>query len=212
MAIMLVEALKKGIIKQGDYIEYYPDYQECILSEIETGYIETQVLKTQDFRYQFAGIIYGQLVLVADGVTKPILLNGWDGHKNGPEAIQKYIEKCYSSKEFEAKGVCLNQSVFEKLPKKISQKDYNYCLGSPCISYCSWYVTFGLGRVIRGHLCNHELYGLHGDGNSCGSGDFISDGFRPIVVLPSDIKINQNNELIKYKKYCKSPIKKVKIT
>ena len=79
MTTMLLKAFKRGHIKEGDYIDYQPDYRKCILSK-ETGLVkpgttyqvEKQILKTEDFKYQFAGIIYGQVILIADGVTNPI--------------------------------------------------------------------------------------------------------------------------------------------
>ena len=194
--MMLITAFIGDLIKPGDYIGYQPDYRECILLEEETGWDKKQTLKTEEFKYQFAGIIHGQVILVADGATEPIFLKGMTGHKKGPDAMQRYVQECYSSKVFGAKGICLTGAIFEKLekiPEKLINKDYKYFLSTPYICPFSHSTYFGVRYVDKDYFTFRILCDAEGE-NHC-----YNFGVRPTIILPSDIKIDENKNLIPYK-------------
>ena len=187
----LLEAYEQGNIKIGDYVNYQPDYRQEILTREETGWSKNQVVGTEkDLRYQFAGINKGKILILADTVSSKVILQGKNGYENGPRTLQKYVEECYSSKKLNAKGVCITKEIFVELPIEIRENNYTYWLATQCRYMCIDRVFFGVHFVLGENVYRCGLY------YSSASTNKSSNGIRPAIILPDDIQIDENNNLV----------------
>ena len=197
MAIMLLrEKIAKGFIQYGDYIyNFNPDFAECTLIPEETGKEEAQILRTEDDMKWILVRIDGQLALLADATTEQaILLKGKIGYEKGVGAFKKYAQTCWSSKRFRATGISTKKEQFDQLPEIIrkSVKD-EYWLGSTYIHRKGNFTVFGMRKANdRSSEYGFPLIDSHSYANE------HSCHFRPVVLLPSDIKIDDYNSLVPF--------------
>lgn len=205
MATMLLqEKLEQRHIHIGDYIGFEPDFAKCTLTLQETGLDCEQNLHTEDGMYWQLIRINNQLALLADGNTIwRIRLKGKIGAEKGVKALRKYSQTCWSSKKFHARGTILTKNQFKQLPLQIKHGETvdRYWLGSS---------GKGLEKNRTEFDYNHEgiclgvYYVYAGKINFCGLSNSIDDinslecAMRPVVLLPPDIMINDNDKLVPF--------------
>lgn len=200
----LVELYQEDLIKAGDYISYHPDCSESLLLPEETGFGEQpQVCKTQELRYQFAGLLEGQPLLVADDATVcEVFLEGKTGYEKGIEALRRLHETCYSSKKFRAKGICLTTEIFNQLPDQLSIVMKEYWLGTQSFTVSGCW-CYGLHTVTHNVVDFNTLVYL--DGNETTSHSSV----RPAVLLPEDICVDDNMNLIPFEELATEEVQEV---
>ena len=196
MATMsLKQKFDMGFVKVGDYIGFQADWARCTLMPEETGWKDEQTLSTEaDMKWQLA-IIGGKLALLADASTEQkIWLGGRiGGIQNGVGAIQKYVQTCWNSKKFHAKGICINKTQFEELPTFLKDS----------VKECYWLADFG-SQVVR----VSSIFGVYYAENRHARLEALLDnvygkywkamGVRPAVILQPDIMIDDDNNLVPF--------------
>ena len=196
MATMsLKQKFDMGFVEVGDYIGFQADWARCTLMPEETGWKDEQTLSTEaDMKWQLA-IIGGKLALLADASTEQkIWLGGRiGGIQNGVGAIQKYVQTCWNSKKFHAKGICINKTQFEELPTFLKDS----------VKECYWLADFG-SQVVR----VSSIFGVYYAENRHARLEALLDnvygkywkamGVRPAVILQPDIMIDDDNNLVPF--------------
>lgn len=110
MAITLEEALLRGKVKIGDYVDYKPISGRCVLTKEQTGWEEDQAFEAEDLGWR-VDKIEGNLVLIASRPTKDLYLKGKVVYEKGAEVIKTLCESCYSSLQFSQRVVPVEYEV-----------------------------------------------------------------------------------------------------
>ena len=144
MAITLEKALRKGIVKIGDYIDYKPEFGRCVLTEKQTGWDEDQEFETEELGWRLDKF-QGDLVLIASEPTSELCLKGRTGYREGIGAMCTLCQSAYSNSHFSKKVVPMAKGIQKEIGRKYVTRG-SYWLGSaaigtyyydfPCVGIC----------------------------------------------------------------------------
>ncbi len=198
----LFERFEKGQINIGDYIDYKPVDNYCVLKTFETGAWssedEDQYCYTEGLKFQFGGVFKDKLILLSDDVTRQVVrFDGDVGFLNGSKLLQHVCESCWSNPTIGAVGFCLAFNTFYELPEEIKKtKNGNRCYwlasngaavgfmknfsGLNFVDETKSHRYVGVSDMVNG---SYSRFGLKRRG--------VEFAIRPAVMLPLEYSIDE---------------------
>lgn len=181
----LEKAVKTGIVKRGDFVEYLFPINKVELTTEQTGWNETQVFYTeQGMKWRLDNYNGRQILVAEDATEQEIIFSGKIGHDEGPNTMNYTSESLYFNRELAIGVVAMDERIFYQLDKcNQTSPTRRYWLGSPFIHTYAGNANVGLRYVYPGSVSYHDLYISNGL-------TFAPDyGVRPVVYLKSDLVV-----------------------
>lgn len=181
--ILLEEAIQKGIVKMGDYLDYRPFHGTYSPPEGLSKKRENPIFTTENFGWKLDKIDE-RLMLAADGVTAAKLwLFGRIGYDYGVDALNSIAGICYTDPKLADKAVSMTGYIYKNLSPLNALEDLSYWLGSTYLHPYAPYTSFGLSYVYCEHMNEYDLFyssGCEFSGNN---------GVRPAAYLKPNITL-----------------------
>ncbi len=190
MSITLEEALRQGIVKIGDYVDYRPKLGRCVLTGEQTGWKEDQKFETEELGWRLDKF-QGDLVLIASKPTSALWLQGGTGYKEGLLAMDTLCRSAYSNPHFSKKVIPMTEEMQKEIGRKYVTRE-SYWLGSAAVVTCYDYACWGFGYVDGSvvdvvYANSRPLVSPYSDElNGC-------YGVRPAVYLKSKIQLKEGS-------------------
>lgn len=158
--ISLKEAVRRRIVKVGDYVEYNPKYGKYIPPQCLTGQKYNPVFRTEELGWKLEKI-NGRICLISDnGTAQELCLEGETGFSGGILALNNIAKKCYSNEEIAYRVQSITEDMFNKLShnSKKTKRHINYWLASQRLCPTSCYSDFHMRFVYsEGKVCDYSL-------------------------------------------------------
>lgn len=175
--IVTVGDTKKGII--GDYIDYRPVEEKCILTPDQTGWREKQSFKTEQLCWRLEQVGSKVLLLPDEPTNSPIILKGKIGYDCGIQAMNYFVSKLFSSPMVDEVTVVTE----EMFKAGISRCSKAYWIGLSYLHIAADDIYLGMYYVFYDLVNTFNLY------YPSGYSDYSLYGVRPVVSLKPDIRI-----------------------
>lgn len=184
--ISLKEAVRRKIVKVGDYVEYNPKYGKYIPPQCLTGLRYNPVFRTEKLGWKLEKI-NGRFCLISDnGTEQELCLEGETGFLGGTVALDNIAKKCYTDSEMAYKVQSINEEMFNKIShnSKKTKRHISYWLASQRLCPSSYFSDFHMRFVYsEGYICDYSL--------CCSCCDGVSNrgsmSVRIVVFLKSNI-------------------------
>ena len=195
------EAVRKGIIQEGDFIRpeelFQKEKTKILLGQEQTGWSEEQVFKREKLRWFFARDPEGNFTLFGSTTNNVLTLFGKTGYENGIEVQNTIINALYSNESIGVKSRAMTKEDTIMLRKKKSIKrilKYNVAfrrvawLGSSFIASDGNRVKSGINYISHNGVNYCHLFRSNGHM----SGGYF--GLRPVLhILERQILVDADS-------------------
>lgn len=177
--MLLEDAIRKGIVKLGDYIYYKPVMKSCTLFFSQTGVEEPQTFETEPLNWQLRRD-KNRIVVVAEYETNfKLTFKGKTGYDQGIKTLEFLCKELYSNSM--ASEVT---TITEELQRELAlYGKETYWIASRANFTQSGYSYDCMHYARNNHIVATPLY------DQCGDSKVGCHAILPIVFLRADVQV-----------------------